>query len=185
MSLLNFFFHCMWAWFLLFFYKTIKTWGVNKWINEIWTQLHFLILPLMSSVCDVARRSDDIIVLKPILKKQKKLPTLFLLPRPNLLRANRVVFFCQQSFLKEIFFQRNLFLFNFCMVVWGNALPLSSPLSLFLPPLVSVSSVESSRCSFKLTLTSRGCFLFDLVFLCFTFCKLNESKQKIHTKRTL
>lgn len=120
-------------------------------------------------------------------KKKKSYPpsSLFLLPRPNLLRANRVVFFCQQSFLKEIFFQRNLFLFNFCMVVWGNALPLSSLLSLFLPPLVSVSSVESSRCSFKLTLTSRGCFLFVFVFLCFTFCKLNESKQKIHTKRTL
>lgn len=66
--------------FFYFFYKTIKTWGVNKWINEIWTQLHFLILPLMSSVCDVARRSDDIIVLKPILKKQKKLPTLLPLP---------------------------------------------------------------------------------------------------------
>lgn len=121
---------------------------------------------------------------KAILKKKKKSyppsssSSLFLSPRPNLLRANRVVFFCQQSFLKEIFFQRNLFLFNFCMVVWGNALPLSSPLSLFLPPLVSVSSVESSRCSFKLTLTSRGCFLFVFVFLCFTFCKLNESKQK-------
>ncbi len=62
-------------------------------------------------------------------------------PRPSALRANCVSLFCQQSFLKEIFFQRNCY----CLILYGCvgtrclslslAVSLSSCLSLCLPAL--------------------------------------------------
>lgn len=117
----------------------------------------------------------------------EKPPPTFPFPPPRgRARSGQTVFslFCQQSFLKEIFFQRNCF----CLILYGClgtlALSLFLCLSLCLSILFSSCSVERSSRSFTLTLTSWG-FVFSFILFFFTFCKLKEKQTKKHTKRTL
>lgn len=92
------------------------------------------------------------------LKKQNSSPSLP--PSRGWARSGQTVFslFCQQSFLKEIFFQRSCFCL-FCMVVWGLCLSVH----------FSSCSVERSSWSFTNTLNSWGFLIFFVLFFFFYF----------------